>query len=85
METYIKQFNSTAIVIVEINNEEKAPETKYITIGTIGKATEEELREKALLYLREVEGVKAVKSVIYSDSEKYREYLGKAINDYANQ
>ncbi len=64
METHIKQFDSTAIVVVEINNEGKAPETKYITIGTIGKTTEEELGKDALSYLKEEKGKKRGKENI---------------------
>lgn len=84
METHIKQFDSTAIVVVEINNEGKAPETKYITIGTIGKTTEEELGKDALSYLKEEKGKKEVKKIFYADSEKYRKYLENAIKEYGN-
>lgn len=80
-----QQFDCTAIVIVEIINEEKAPETKYITIGSVGKISEDELKKDVLSYLNEIDALKEVKSVIYSNSEKYREYLEKALNDDANQ
>ena len=85
METHIEHFTSTAIVIVEIKNEEKISEIRYITIGTVGKATEADLGKDALLYLNNVKGQKEVKRIIFSNSEKYRDYLENAINNHEDQ
>ena len=72
----MEKLNQTAIVIVEIEKEGKVLETRYVTIGIIGKCVNTtELGIDALEYLKSIKGIKAVKDVIVVDSNKYQEFL----------
>lgn len=76
----MEKFNQTAVVIVEINEKEKAPETRYVTIGIMGKCLDAtELGIEALEYLKSINGIKTVKDIIVADSDKYQEFLEHSI------
>lgn len=75
-------FNQTAIVIVEINEEGKAPETRYVTIGIIGECADStELGIDALAYLESTTGIKTIKEIIVADSDKYKLFIEQCIKD----
>ena len=80
------KFNQTAIVIVEINEKGKALETRYVTIGIIGKCLDTtELGIEALEYLKSINGIKTVKDIIVADSDKYQEFLEHSIKSGLNK
>ena len=74
-----------AIVCVEITEESKAPDLKYVTIVRISpysKTTEEELKELAVFYLRQTSGDKKALWVMYIDEESYLKYLKVQFADF---
>ena len=82
----MEKFNHTAIVIVEINEKEKAPETRYVTIGIIGESLDTtELGVDALKYLSSITGTKTVKDVLVADSDRYQEFLEQSIKGGLNE
>ena len=76
------KFDKTAIVIVEILQEDKPIEVRYVTIGLVGNDSWQDLRSHALEYLKDVEGVKRVKDILCADSEAYRMFLENNLNNY---
>ena len=69
------RLDKTAIVIVEIQQEDKPVEIRYITMGIVGNETEQGIGNDALEYLKDVEGVKNVKEICCAESEAYRIFL----------
>lgn len=78
----IAKFNKTAIVIVEIQQEDKPLEIRYVTMGIVGNETEQGIGSDALEYLKDVEGAKRVKYILCADSEAYRMFLENNLKDY---
>lgn len=78
----MNSFNQTAIVIVEINEEGKAPETRYVTIGIAGEHIDTTaLGIDALEYLKSTTGIKTVKEIIVADSDKYKLFIEQSFKD----
>ncbi len=65
--------SSTALVIVEITEASKAPELKYVSVFTesILEETISTIELVALDYLKDIEGQKTVKSIIFLKDEEY--------------
>lgn len=81
----LEKFNQTAIIIIEITNEGKAPETRYVTIGVIGENSDKnELGKEALNYIN-TNGKKEVKEVIIADGDKYKEFIETNLANFANK
>ena len=76
------RLDKTAIVIVEIQQEDKPVEIRYITMGIVGNETEQGIGNDALEYLKDVEGVKNVKEICCADSEAYRIFLENNLKEY---
>lgn len=79
----INKFDQTAIVIVEVTEEGKSPDLKYVTIGNIGRnATDAEFAEEALNYIKSA-GKKEVKAVVFANNEQYRIFIENNIHNLA--
>lgn len=76
--------SSTALVIVEITEASKAPELKYVSVFTesIFEETISTIELVALDYLKDIEGQKTVKSIIFLKDEEYREIIKNQLFDY---
>ena len=80
MEVLKHEFDKTAIVIVEVQEDNKAPLLKYITIGILGSASEETIRNDALNYV-DTAGKKTIRAVLLGDGREYMEYINNAIKN----
>lgn len=76
--------SSTALVIVEITEASKAPELKYVSVFTESILDESfsKIELDALDYLKEIEGVKTIKSIICLKDEEYRKIIENQLFDY---
>ena len=81
----LRQGVMYAIVCVEITEEGKAPDLKYVTVIRISpnsKTTEAELKDLAVFYLRQISGDKKALWVMYIDEESYLKYLKVQFADF---
>ena len=76
------KFDKTAVVIVEIQQEDKPVELRYVTIGYAGNNSVQDFEYEALEHLKDVDGVKNVKEICCADSDAYRIFLENNLKEY---
>jgi len=86
----MKNFvNSSALIIIEVNEPLKAPDLRYITVGTSDtNETDEQLSSSALAYFKsgkcyQQETVFNVRKVIrFNSNDEYLKYFKFQLADY---